>query len=510
MNNVLLLILDGWGESSKKKGNAISFASTPNMDYFSRNYPRAQLKTAGEAVGLPPGQMGNSEVGHLNLGAGRIVYQELTRITKEIKTGHFFNNPVLLKAMQRAKEAGSALHLMGLTSDGGVHSHIDHLLALLKMARRQKVEKYFVHAILDGRDTLPFGAGPFLERLQQYAGEHHGGQVASVCGRYFAMDRDRRWDRVEKAYRAYASGEGLTAHSALGALKQAYARGEGDEFVQPTVIVDEQRRPLTTIKTEDSVIFFNFRPDRAREITRAFTEDNFTGFARPGSAPRPYYVTMTEYDRSFGLPVAFTMDDLKHTLGEVYALHDLKQVRIAETEKYAHVTFFFSGGRERPFPGEERILIPSPKVATYDLLPEMSAKGVEEAIIKAVTGGRYPLVVANFANADMVGHTGNFEAAVKAVQTVDRALGAIIKVALPLGFKVIICADHGNAEEMFNGNGDALTAHSANPVPFILLGAGPRQVRLQGILADIAPTVLELAGLPVPQEMTGLSMLQFD
>ncbi len=508
MKKVLLLILDGWGESDKKEGNAIMQASTPNMDKLSREYPRARLNASGEAVGLPPAQMGNSEVGHLNLGAGRVVYQELTRISKAIETGQFYENPVLITAMKKAKLQGGVLHMVGLVSDGGVHSHLNHLMALLNMAEQQGVKKYYVHAILDGRDTIPFGARPYLEKLAEFSAEHNNGYVATVCGRYYAMDRDKRWDRVEKAYRAYTRGEGLTALNSLDALDQAYEREEGDEFVKPTVIVDDKGKPLATIKNEDSVIFFNFRPDRARQITRALTDQSFNEFKRGNDPVKPYYVTMTKYDREFDLPVAFTLDDLKHTLGETYAENNLPQVRIAETEKYAHVTFFFSGGREKPFPGEDRILVPSPKVATYDLQPEMSAPEVAEKITESIKAGKHPLIVANFANADMVGHTGNQDAAVKAVETVDRAVGDIIKEALPRQWAVIICADHGNAEEMLNGNGETLTAHSSNPVPFILLGAGNVNVRSQGVLADIAPTVLELAGLPIPPEMTGKSMLK--
>lgn len=508
MRNVLLLILDGWGESSLAKGNAIMAASTPNMDYFKNHYPYATLTASGEAVGLPPGQMGNSEVGHLNLGAGRIVDQELTRISKEIKTGNFFHNPVLVDAMKRVKERGAALHFMGLVSDGGVHSHLEHLNALLEMARREQLENYFVHAILDGRDTVPFGARPYLKKLTELSKVHQGGYVATVCGRYYAMDRDCRWERTKQAYFSYAKGEGLTAPGALEALEQAYARDESDEFVKPTVIVDKQKRPLATIKSEDSVIFFNFRPDRARQMTRAFTEEEFSEFNRGPSSPKPYFVTMTEYNRTFKLPVAFSVDDLKHTLGEVYACHNLPQARIAETEKYAHVTFFFSGGRENPFPGEKRLLVPSPKVATYDLKPEMSAASVKDEIIKVLSAVRHPLIVANFANADMVGHTGNFKATVQAIETVDRALGEIVKIALRQNWVVLICADHGNAEEMLGSHEEALTAHSTNPVPFILLGAGQVAVRPEGILADIAPTVLDLAGLDVPKEMTGLSMLK--
>ena len=507
MKKVLLLILDGWGHSEEAAGNAILQADTPNMDRFYRQFPRALLDVTGEAVGLPPGQMGNSEVGHLNLGAGRIVYQELTRIGQCIKTGEFFKNKVLLQAMIRARDNDSALHLIGLVSDGGVHSHFDHLLALLEMARREKVKNVYIHAILDGRDTVPYGARPFLEKLEQLSREHHNGYIATISGRYYAMDRDRRWERIERAYRAYNNGQGLQAANPLEALDQAYNRGEADEFVQPTVITDQDEQPLTVFRSEDSVIFFNFRPDRARQISRAFVDHDFPYFDRGFEPPKPYYVTMTVYDRALPVPAAFSFDDLRATLGEVYADLGLAQMRIAETEKYAHVTFFFSGGREKPFPGEDRILVPSPGVATYDLQPEMSAPEVASRIIATVKKDRHPLIVANFANADMVGHSGILPAAIKAVQTVDNGLGAITAEALPLGWYVLICADHGNAEQMLDSEGETLTAHSGNPVPFILLGPEKFKLRQKGILADVAPTILELAGIKVPPEMTGKSML---
>ncbi len=510
MNKVLLIILDGWGYSDSRAGNAINMARTPYLDRFFAQYPWALLDAAGEAVGLPEGQMGNSEVGHLNLGAGRIVYQELTRIGKCIESGEFYNNKVFLEAIEKVRQNDSALHLVGLVSDGGVHSHFDHLMALVEMARRQEIKKVFIHAILDGRDTIPFGAGPFLEKLVAYGREHQNCRVATICGRYYAMDRDKRWERTERAYRAYTAGEGLKARDPLTALKEAYDRGEGDEFVQPTVIVDQEHKPLTTICPEDSVIFFNFRPDRVRQITRALAEEEFEPFDRGQDPPRPHLVTMTEYDRQFPLPVAFTLDDLESTLGEVYARHNLAQMRIAETEKYAHVTFFFNGGREKPFSGEERIMVPSPRVATYDLQPEMSAREVADKIIETVRADRHPLIVSNFANMDMVGHTGDMEAAIKAVEAVDEALGRIFEEAVPGGWYILIVGDHGNAEEMKNPEGETLTAHSANPVPFIVLNRAAHTLHDRGILADVAPTVLALAGLAVPPEMTGKSMLLED
>ena len=507
MKKVILLILDGWGYSEQNGGNAIKKANTPNMDSYFRDYPWTLLDASGEAVGLPPGQMGNSEVGHLNLGAGRIVYQELTRIGQCIESGEFYNNAVLSDAMKKVKARNSSLHLIGLVSDGGVHSHFEHLLALLEMARRYDVDKVYVHAILDGRDTVPYGAKPFIEKLEEQAGKNKKGLVATICGRYYAMDRDRRWDRVQRAYKAYTQGEGLKASGALEAVQEAYERGEADEFVQPTVIVDEEGNPLTTVGSDDSMIFFNFRPDRVRQITRAFAEKDFKHFDRGTNPPLPHLATMTAYDKELPLPAAFTLDDLEETLGEVYAAKGIPQMRVAETEKYAHVTFFFNGGREIAFDGEERILVPSPRVATYDLQPEMSAPEVTEKIVETISKDQHPLIIANYANADMVGHSGIIEAAVKAVETVDRAVGRIVENALDRGWYIMICADHGNAEEMKNNEGETLTAHSGNPVPFILVGPEKIKLREKGILADVAPTILDLAGITAPEAMTGKSML---
>ena len=508
MNRVALIILDGWGYSTAPEGNAILKAHTPNMDRFYREHPWALLDAAGEAVGLPPGQMGNSEVGHLDIGAGRIVYQELSRITQAIKTGLFFENPALREAMASAVRQGGSLHLMGLVSDGGVHSHLDHLVALVEMARREAVERVYIHAILDGRDTPPACARPYLERLIDLGDRLGCGRIATLCGRYYTMDRDRRWDRVEKAYRAYVFGEGLKAPGPLEALEQAYGRGETDEFVQPTVIHDSAGRPLTVIRSQDSVIFYNFRPDRARQISHALVDEHFTGFARGPAPPRPFFVSMTEYEKTLPVKVAFPPEYLEKTLGETYDRQGLEQLRVAETEKYAHVTFFLNGGREKPFPGEERMLIPSPKVATYDLQPEMSAPELASYLLGVFEEQRYPLVVVNFANADMVGHTGDFAAAVKAVEAVDFSLGLIAAAALPRGWRIVICGDHGNAEQMLDESGTPHSAHTTNPVPFILLGESGAVLRQRGILADIAPTVLELAGLPAPVEMTGRSMLE--
>ncbi len=507
MKKVILLILDGWGYSEQEAGNAIKKASTPNMDSYFRNYPWALLDASGEAVGLPPGQMGNSEVGHLNLGAGRIVYQELTRIGQCIESGEFYDNTVLGDAMEKVKSRNSSLHLIGLVSDGGVHSHFEHLLALLEMARRYEVDKVFVHAILDGRDTVPYGAKPFIEKLEELAGKDQKGCVATVSGRYYAMDRDRRWERVQRAYEAYTRGEGLKALSAVEAVELAYGRGEADEFVQPTVVVDGEGDPLATVNSDDSMIFFNFRPDRVRQITRAFAEKDFEYFDRGPNPPLPHLATMTEYDKELPLPAAFTLDDLEDTLGEVYAAKGIAQMRVAETEKYAHVTFFFNGGREIAFDGEDRVLVPSPKVATYDLKPEMSAPEVTEKIVETIIKNQHPLIIANFANADMVGHSGIIEAAVRAVETVDRGVGKIVENALDRGWFILICADHGNAEEMKNSEGETLTAHSGNPVPLLLVGPEKIKLRDKGILADVAPTILDLAGIKTPQAMTGKSML---
>lgn len=507
LNPVALVILDGWGCSNEPTGNAILQAHTPQMDYFQKTFPWCLLDAVGEAVGLPAGQMGNSEVGHLNLGAGRIVYQDFSRISCAIREGTFFENPVLREALQWSRQHHSSVHLVGLLSDGGVHSHTDHLAALLEMAERQQVERVFVHAILDGRDTPPASARPHLERFHERSLGRRNGYIATICGRYYAMDRDRRWERTEKAYRAYVYGEGNRSSDPLQALEEAYGRGETDEFIQPVVITGQNGDPLGALQENDSVVFFNFRPDRVRQISHALVDDQFTCFERGPAPPQPHVVSMTEYERSLPLPVAFPPEYLENTLGELYSDAGWPQLRIAETEKYAHVTFFFNGGREKAFPGEERLLIPSPKVATYDLQPEMSSAGVGEAAVRAIVEGRHRLLVVNFANADMVGHTGVLEATVKGVEAVDRQLGLIAEAALKRGWRVIICADHGNAEKMIGETGGAHTAHTVNPVPCFILGCGQAQLRPDGCLADIAPTILELAGLPQPSEMTGRSLI---
>lgn len=506
MKKFLLIILDGWGYSSSIEGNAILQADTPNMDSFYKEYPWSLLDAAGKAVGLPNGQMGNSEVGHLNIGAGRIVCQELTRIEQCINNNDFFSNPVLLQAMNRAKAKKSALHLVGLVSDGGVHSHIDHLQALVEMAHQQGIEQVFIHAILDGRDTVPRGAEPYLKQLANNI-KYPNSTIATVSGRYYTMDRDQRWERIERAYRAYARGEGIRASDPLEALRNAYERDESDEFVQPTVIANHDGKPLTVIGSEDSVIMFNFRPDRVRQICRTFLEQNFDCFDRGPNPPYPYLITLTEYDRNFQVPVAFAREDIQSTIGEVWSKTGTSQMRMAETEKYPHVTFFFNGGREKPFPGEERIMVPSPKVATYDLKPEMSAPELTEQIIGVIKNDQHPLIVANYANADMVGHTGKLKAAVKAVQAVDSALGFIAAEALPRDWHIMVCSDHGNAEQMLDSQGGKLTAHSSNPVPFLLLSSENYTLRPRGILADIAPTILQLAGMEIPRDMSGKSIL---
>lgn len=504
---VALVILDGWGYCREPSGNAIVQAETPWMDRLFDQFSWCLLGAAGEAVGLPAGQMGNSEVGHLNLGAGRIVLQDFSRISLAIKEGTFFENQVLREAMQRARRSGGNIHLVGLLSDGGVHSHTDHLLALLEMAEKQEAGPLFIHAILDGRDTPPASARPYIERFHRRSLERQNAFIATICGRYYAMDRDRRWERLEKAYRAYVYGAGNLVPDPCQALEEAYNRGETDEFIQPAVITGPDGLPLTMIRENDSVIYFNFRPDRMRQLSHVLADEQFSHFERGPAPPRPYAVTMTEYEWNLPLPVVFPPDHLGGTLGEIYSNTGYTQLRLAETEKYAHVTFFLNGGREEAFPGEERLLIPSPKVATYDLQPEMSAAGVSAAAVQAITEGRHRLLVVNFANADMVGHTGDFKAAVKAIEAVDRYLAPVVQAALKEGWRMVICGDHGNAEAMLDQDGGRHTAHTLNPVPCILPGAGRVQLRQDGRLADIAPTILELAGLEQPPQMTGRSLL---
>ncbi|MBS4021834.1 MAG: 2,3-bisphosphoglycerate-independent phosphoglycerate mutase [Dethiobacter sp.] len=506
---LLLVILDGWGLGRRRIGNAIFAAKTPFYHHLLENYPVARLKASGEEVGLPEGQMGNSEVGHLNIGAGRVVYQELTRISLAVRTGEFCENPVLLAAMAHVKKNRSSLHLLGLVSDGGVHSHISHIFALLELAGKQDIGKVFVHAILDGRDVAPAGAAAYLDALEERMHVLRVGQIATVSGRYYTMDRDRRWERVERAYRAMVYGEGVAAATSLHALEAAYERGETDEFVLPSVVMDNHGFPTAVIHQNDAVIFFNFRPDRARQITRAFTDSEFKGFERGEHAPLPEFACLTQYDEKIKAPVAFPPDHPRQTLGEVLSRHGLRQLRIAETEKYAHVTFFFSGGEEKPFPGEDRLLIPSPKVPTYNLLPQMSAPQVTARVLEEIEKDNYDAIILNYANADMVGHTGIVDAAVKAVEAVDHCLRQIVTAVLRRGGAAIITSDHGNAEQMTTGRtARPFTAHTPNPVPFILACSQNCRLRKSGILADVAPTVLDVLGLDKPPEMTGSSLLQ--
>ena len=502
------MILDGWGVSPKKQGNAIAQAGTPRYEQLKMDYPHTTLRASGDDVGLPTGQMGNSEVGHLNMGAGRVVYQELTRISLSVKQGDFFTNPVLLEAVKNAKSKGTALHLMGLLSDGGVHSHIDHLYALLDLAKSHGLDKVYVHAFLDGRDVPPANAEEYIKPLEQKCAALGTGCIATIIGRFYAMDRDKRWERVEKAYHAMVFGDGLKVTTPIDAITQSYARKETDEFVQPTIIIDQGGTPRATVSDGDSVIFFNFRPDRAREITRAFVDDEFQGFTRRAGFPKVHFVCMTQYDQTIPAPIAFKPQSLANTLGEVLAMNNLTQLRIAETEKYAHVTFFFNGGVEPPNPGEDRLLIPSPKVATYDEKPEMSAYEVTDAVLEQIKADKYDVIILNYANPDMVGHTGVMEAAVKAVEAVDQCLGKVVKAVLDKDGVVIITADHGNSEQMKDDEGNPQTAHSTFEVPFILVGNNFKDAKVQpGRLEDVAPTMLKILGIPQPPEMTGKSLI---
>lgn len=481
---------------------------TPVMDKLMAEYPFVKGNASGMAVGLPEGQMGNSEVGHLNMGAGRIIYQELTKITKAIEDGDFFENQALLAACKNAKENNTALHMMGLVSDGGVHSHNGHIYGLLELAKRQGVEKVYVHCFLDGRDTPPASGKEYVEALEAKMKEIGIGEVASVSGRYYAMDRDNRWDRVERAYNALVKGEGVQAESATAGIQASYDADKTDEFVEPMVIVKDGA-PVATVKDGDSVIFFNFRPDRAREITRTFCDDNFEGFDR-GERVKTTFVCFTEYDVTIqNKQVAFVKEEITNTFGEFLAAHNMTQARIAETEKYAHVTFFFNGGVEEPNKGEDRILVKSPKVATYDLKPEMSAYEVCDKLVDAIKSDKYDVIIINFANPDMVGHTGVEDAAIKAIEAVDECVGKAVDALKEVDGQMFICADHGNAEQLIDETtGEPFTAHTTNPVPFILVNADPAyKLREGGCLADIAPTLIELMGMEQPKEMTGKSLL---
>ncbi len=505
---VVLMILDGYGLNDITEGNAIAQAATPVMDGLMREYPYVKGYASGLAVGLPDGQMGNSEVGHLNMGAGRIVYQELTRITKEIEDGDFFRNEALLQAVENCKKNNSSLHLFGLLSDGGVHSHITHLYGLLELARREGLDKVYVHAFLDGRDTAPTSGKDFMAQLTDKMKELGVGKVATVIGRYYAMDRDNRWDRVEAAYRAITEGTGEKATDPVAAIEASYAADVTDEFMKPTVIT-ENGEPVAAVKDQDSVIFFNFRPDRAREITRVFCADEFDGFSREKRIDTTY-VCFTEYDVTIpNKEIAFKKVMITNTFGEFLAAHHMTQARIAETEKYAHVTFFFNGGVEEPNQGEDRMLVKSPKVATYDLQPEMSAYEVCDKLTGAIRSGNYDVIIINFANPDMVGHTGVQAAAIKAIETVDECVGKAVEAVKEMDGILFICADHGNAEQLIDyETKEPYTAHTTNPVPFILVNADPSyKLRENGCLADIVPTLIELMGMEQPKEMTGKSLL---
>ena len=505
----VLMILDGFGLNEKGEHNAVAEAKKPNIDKLMAEYPWVKGNASGMAVGLPEGQMGNSEVGHLNMGAGRIVYQELTRITKEIQDGTFFENPALMSAVENCKANDSALHMFGLLSDGGVHSHNTHLYGLLELAKRNNLSKVYVHAFLDGRDTPPASGKDFVADLEAEMAKIGVGEVASVCGRYYAMDRDNNYDRVQLAYNALTKGEGLQAASAVAAVEESYDREETDEFVKPTVVM-KNGAPVATIKDGDSVIFYNFRPDRAREITRSFCDDDFKGFDR-GERLNIKYVCFSDYDPTIpNKEVAFHKIAVTNTFGEWLAAKGMKQARIAETEKYAHVTFFFNGGVEEPNEGEDRILVNSPKdVATYDLKPQMSAYEVCDQLVNAIKSGKYDVIIINFANPDMVGHTGVEEAAIKAIEAVDECVGKAVEALKEVDGVMFICADHGNAEQLVDyETGAPFTAHTTNPVPFILVNADPSyKLREGGCLADIVPTIIELMGMEQPVEMTGKSLL---
>ncbi len=503
----MLMILDGFGENAETKGNAVKLAKTPNLDKLMKKYPTTKIEASGLAVGLPDGQMGNSEVGHTNIGAGRIVYQELTRITKSITDGDFFTNKALVKAMENCKKNHSKLHILGLLSDGGVHSHNRHLYGLLEMAKRKGLEDVYVHCFLDGRDTPPASAENYILELEEKMKEKGIGKIATISGRFYSMDRDKRWERIKKAYDAMVNGEGVKEISSISAIENSYQKEVFDEFVEPIVITNGIK-PIATIDNKDSVIFFNFRPDRARQITRALVDKNFKEFET--KKLNLDFVCFTSYDDTMpNVDIAFKKELIKNTLGEIVSKNNGKQLRIAETEKYAHVTFFFNGGEEKQYPGEDRILVPSPKVETYDMKPEMSAYEVTEKVIEAIESKKYNCIILNFANPDMVGHTGNLDAAIKAIEAVDTCIGKIMDSILSQKANLIITADHGNAEQMIDyKTGEPHTAHTTNLVPLVLISERENVKLKKGKLADIAPTLLELMEIEKPKEMIGESLIE--
>ena len=507
-NLAALIILDGYALRDEEKGNAVKKAYTPNFDRYWNQFPHSQLTASGEAVGLPEGQMGNSEVGHLNIGAGRVVYQSLTRINLSIREGDFFSNEIMLNGVREAKAKGKALHIFGLLSDGGIHSHINHMIATLKLAKSEGLEKVFIHAFLDGRDVGQQSAKTYVKQTQEAMEEVGIGQLATLSGRYYAMDRDNRWERVKKAYDAIAYGEGSTDKDPIQAIDDSYGEDVYDEFIEPVVMTDDNEEPVGTVNDEDSVIFFNFRPDRAIQLSRAFANDDFDDYERGDKAPKNlHFIGMTQYSDQVKSKIAYPPNDLKNTVGEVLADNNMKQLRIAETEKYPHVTFFMSGGREKEFEGEERILIDSPKVATYDLKPEMSAYEVTDALLGELDADKHNAIILNFANPDMVGHSGMLEPTVKAIEAVDECLGKIVDKIHEKGGHAIITADHGNSDEVTTLDGDAMTAHTTNPVPVIVTKEG-EELRDGGILGDLSPTLLELLNVDQPGEMTGKSLIK--
>ena len=502
----MLMILDGFGENQEENSNAVKLANTPNIDKLMKTCPTTHINTSGLEVGLPDGQMGNSEVGHTNIGAGRIVYQELTRITKSIEDGDFFSNPEFVAAIENCKKNNSKLHIMGLLSDGGVHSHTRHLYALLELAKRKDFEDVFVHCFMDGRDTPPSSGESYIVELEEKMREKGIGKIATISGRFYSMDRDKRWERVKKGYDALVNGIGEKSTSAITAIQRSYEKEVFDEFIEPIVITNGEN-PIATIGDNDSIIFFNYRPDRAREITRALVDNQFDGFETK-KLNNLYYVCMTNYDETMpNVHIAFKKDELVNTFGEYISNNGLTQLRIAETEKYAHVTFFFNGGEEKQYIGEDRILVPSPKVETYDMKPEMSAYEVTDKVIEAIDSKKYDCIILNYANPDMVGHTGNLEAAVKAIETIDECVGKVIECVEKQNGVLIITADHGNAEQMIDyKTGEPHTAHTTNPVPLILVGMQNIKLK-QGKLADLAPTMLDIMNIEKPEEMTGESLI---